>query len=233
MAKDYANKQKAKLHARTREAYARSSSHRQPNFSIPAWIWMMSGILLGLLLAAGLYWRYQSPSHPQAAMATVLPTKTKPNQTTKKNSKKLAAETNHSRFDFYTVLPAMTMEIPSEEDTNVQPAAPANPPAKSKTELAAVASAPLPSTPKEKATPALSYIIQVGSFRQLGQAEELKAKLAFSGLQASIQTTKLDNRESRYRVYVGPFPSKEAALASQQQIQKAHQLNGLIVKINV
>ena len=50
-------------------------------------------------------------------------------------------------------------------------------------------------------------ILQVGSFRSAGEAESLKARLAFLGLQAEVKRAQV-NDETWHRVQLGPFASE-------------------------
>ena len=48
-----------------------------------------------------------------------------------------------------------------------------------------------------------TYLLQVGSFRQAGDAEQLKARLALIGIVARIQTVNV-NEATWHRVRIGP-----------------------------
>ena len=54
------------------------------------------------------------------------------------------------------------------------------------------------------------YFVQAGSFQNMGDAEKLKAKLAFSGFEASIQTASIPDKGVWYRVRLGPYNNGEA-----------------------
>jgi cell division protein FtsN len=54
------------------------------------------------------------------------------------------------------------------------------------------------------------YFVQAGSFQNVGDAEKLKAKLAFSGFEASIQTADIPEKGVWHRVRLGPFSDSEA-----------------------
>ncbi|MDC8446681.1 MAG: SPOR domain-containing protein [Nitrosomonas sp.] len=53
-----------------------------------------------------------------------------------------------------------------------------------------------------------NYYLQVGSFRSHAEADNLKARLAFLGMIASVQSVDLAERGVWYRVRVGPFMQK-------------------------
>ena len=54
------------------------------------------------------------------------------------------------------------------------------------------------------------YYVQAGSFQNAGDAEKLKAKLAFSGFEASVQTVSIPEKGEWHRVRLGPYNNSEA-----------------------
>ncbi len=85
--------------------------------------------------------------------------------------------TEKPRFDFYTILPG-TEEPVTEKDIKQQ--SPANA-AKSQ------------------------YFLQAGAFQNEADADNLKAKLALMGIEASIQTATVPDKGVWHRVRVGPY----------------------------
>lgn len=139
------------------------------------------------------------------------------------------------RFDFYKILPGIdepevhhpsTQRATQSPSPNIKPQEKNNI-AKSAEKSALHAIAPpsihskeliqspqtAPSTIKNNATAATKekFILQAGSFRTIGDAENLKAKLALLGILASIQPIDLSGKGTWYRVRVGPFAQKEDA----------------------
>jgi len=53
------------------------------------------------------------------------------------------------------------------------------------------------------------YLLQVGSFRQADEAEQLKARLALLGMTAKIQTVNV-NGATWHRVRIGPVTARQA-----------------------
>jgi cell division protein FtsN len=78
--------------------------------------------------------------------------------------------------------------------------------------------APKPKVPaavKPQPTPPVAaakemYYVQAGSFQNADDAEKLKAKLAFSGFEASIQTVTIPEKGEWHRVRLGPYNNGEA-----------------------
>lgn len=56
-----------------------------------------------------------------------------------------------------------------------------------------------------------AYMVQVGSFREISDADSLKASLAMSGHRATIQTARMADKSQRHRVRLGPFNSAASA----------------------
>ncbi len=55
------------------------------------------------------------------------------------------------------------------------------------------------------------YYVQAGSFQNADDAEKLKAKLAFSGFEASLLTVNIPEKGVWHRVRLGPYSSNEAS----------------------
>jgi cell division protein FtsN len=80
---------------------------------------------------------------------------------------------------------------------------------------APAAAAPAPATPAAapvadaKPSPVDIYFLQVGSFQKAADADNLKAKLALTGLYASVQEVNIPDKGTMHRVRVGPFRDTE------------------------
>lgn len=84
-------------------------------------------------------------------------------------------------IDFYSVLPDRKVEIPVSEQ-----------------EREGIAN------PSINKTDGKQVMLQVGSFQTLGDADSLKAELAFLGLEAKIESAQV-NSETWHRVKIGPY----------------------------
>jgi cell division protein FtsN len=67
-------------------------------------------------------------------------------------------------------------------------------------------------------------LIQCGSFRTDGQAQELKARIAFQGLEAQVRPSQ-GSTGKWYRVILGPYDSKRLAEKDRHTLQRA-KVNG-------
>ncbi|MFY0670226.1 MAG: SPOR domain-containing protein [Alteromonas stellipolaris] len=65
------------------------------------------------------------------------------------------------------------------------------------------------------------YLMQCASFRTRAQAEEMKAKIAFQGLEALIRHSSGSNGEW-FRVILGPFESKRDAEKAKHSLRKVN-----------
>jgi cell division protein FtsN len=169
----------------------------------PAWLWLVGGILIGLVLAGiavygGLAPGLRPPAgQPEPAAAGAAPADP---------AQEPAAGNARPRYDFYTVLPEMEVLIP---DSELQAQVRAETPAATGT----------PGQPATAAVPpsGVRYRLQAGSYRDPRPAEEAKARLALLGISASVQSVNI-NGATFHRVYVGPYTSAGEVERVKQQL---------------
>jgi cell division protein FtsN len=65
------------------------------------------------------------------------------------------------------------------------------------------------------------YLMQCASFKTRAQAEEMRAKIAFQGLEAQIRRSSGDNGDW-FRVILGPYDSKRDAERNKHALRKAN-----------
>lgn len=99
---------------------------------------------------------------------------------------------DRQRFEFYGILEGK------------QPGAPATAPVTATAPAVAVAPAV-----EAKPAPTEIFFLQVGAFQKAGDADNLKAKLALTGLEASVQEVSIPEKGTMHRVRVGPFRDPE------------------------
>lgn len=124
-----------------------------------------------------------------------------------------AGEPRAPRFEFYTLLPEKEIAIPDPP-----PPAPA------------AAGEPPREPPAPKVDDGGRYLLQVGSFRSLEDADRLKAKLAFLGLASTIQTVSIDGTETWHRVRVGPYAGRAALDEARARLEE-NQFDALVLKL--
>ena len=186
------------------------------------------GIALGLALAATVAFYLTRAGNPyQAGPSGKEPSR----EATKEMGRPGRADTGAAdkpRFDFYKILPGA-------EEPKVQPKAPdrgssdkataerAASPDKGDGKVATKADAKPESKSQAKADerPATAvqdrqpkasdkFWLQAGSFASEADAENLKARLAFAGWEATVQTAILPDKGIRYRVRLGPYDNTDA-----------------------
>lgn len=152
--------------------------------ALPGWLWLLAGVAIGVAGAAVYYIsRPTAPAEPVAAANG----KDKPN-----GRKKVDVPPKEtSRFTFYELLPKYEVIIPKEA-------------LKPKPAPAAAAS-----TTPEEAAGGERYLIQVGAFRSRDEAESQRANLALLGIESRIESVTIDNRETWFRVRIGPERSAQ------------------------
>lgn len=140
-------------------------------------------------------------------------------KTTQQQPKKAGVEPT---FDFYTLLPETEVVVEKPKPVANQPQKPivSSPPEE-------IAEAPQPDTASsssqqaaiESPADSVSYMIQVGSFKKLEDADSFRARLAFLGIESKVQTVTIDNADTWHRVQVGPVVGREKADALQKQLR--------------
>ena len=167
---------------------------------VPRWLMLLLGLGIGI---AGVY-LYQMLRERGMNLSSV--TKVFTSSEKKTDDKKKDAETKPAKpkFDFYTILPETETVLPEKTPAKPKP----KPETKTDTAKAAPAEA------------GVSYVLQAASFATFNEADQLKAKLALSGLSAQIQKVTIEGQGERYRVRLGPFGKIEELDGAAQQLGK-------------
>ncbi len=115
------------------------------------------------------------------------------------------------RYDFFTVLPEMEVVVPEQE-------------------LSRKAGKPEPAPDSSSDNTGDNYILQVGSFHNAADAEQMKARLALLGSVATIQTV-IVNGKTWHRVRIGPFAGARKADEIRRMLSD-NQIDTLVMKAN-
>lgn len=107
-----------------------------------------------------------------------------------------AKTSERPRFEFYQILPG------EKEVTDREAKAAAKPPAAGKPGSS-------PASPKPHSGEI--YWLQAGAFSEEREADNLKAKIALTGLEATVRPVAIPNRGTMYRVRLGPYQSVDDA----------------------
>jgi len=139
---------------------------------------MFIGLILGLCIAVGVAWYMNKTPIPFLSM--VKPQEkavVEPGKAIAKPDEKTTQQVEKPRFEFYKILPGV--EEPVTEQQIKQAA--------------------------KTGAPAQNYLLQVGSFENPADADNLKARLALIGVEASVEPIDQPDKGTRYRVRVGPY----------------------------
>ena len=172
------------------------------------------GLVFGALIAAGAAWYFTRSNPFQAAPVAPrvqAPAEQGPAALPGKPGDRPVAKQD---FEFYRILPqgdnvpssaAQVVPVPEPRVQAPSPAVPAQqapaPVFEASPQPAALAPSPPPRNER--------IYLQVGSFENPSEADNLKARLALSGIQASAQRTQLPDGRVVHRVRVGPFAKPE------------------------
>lgn len=186
-----------------RKRGASRGGHRTP----PS-LWLFSGILIGLGLSWFLMSRGYLPVPQHADDGSTGPIRPDGSETALVDElESIEKKPERPQYDFFTVLPEMEVVVP-EDELNVR-------------------SQPDGRSPAE-GNGARQYLLQVGSFRQLSDADEMKARLALLGIVAQIQEVKV-NDATWHRVRVGPVEGARAADEIRGQLTE-HGIDSLVMQ---
>ena len=205
MARDYKSAE-----TKPAETGGRAGKHRgMPPMLTGIIIGLLMGIMLALAVAIWLN-RANTPflekSRPVEALPTIAARSAQPSV-----AKGEKGEAEKPRFEFYQILPGDKGGRGEKGDSGAERAAAANvlkptpaPEAKStvKTEVA-------PANEVQKPAGGETVYLQAGAFQSVTDAENLKAKIAFSGFEANVRQVNLADKGTLYRVRLGPYKSPD------------------------
>lgn len=189
--------------AKARKAPRRGASRATTSArrGIPGWLWLVSGLVLGLFVA----FLFQLEPGRDSVKRDRTPPVPAP------QSAPAPKQPEQPRYDFYTLLPESEVIVPQRPVPEVPtpPAAPSTPPTEAR-----------PETPTT-AQPSTRFFLQAGSFRQRAEADRVRAQIIMLGMDVQLENAKLASGET-WRVQVGPFPDRN----SLDQAQKTLAGNG-------
>ena len=151
---------------------------------VSGFVWLLGGLAIGLFVALIIYLDKQpasSVSFSEAVQTELEKIKRNP---TKEKKVEAPTQPTKTRFDFFTILPEMEVFIPESE----------------------LQSSDSNNTSDEHTIneDGKSYVLQAGSFKNLIDADRLKASLSLLGLEANIQSVTVNNQQW-HRVRTGPY----------------------------
>jgi cell division protein FtsN len=131
-----------------------------------------------------------------------------------KEPDKAAKTGERPRFEFYQILPGDKAAGEKEKEAATPPSAP-RPPSLAGSKPGS-ASAPRPHSGE-------TYWLQAGAFTEEREADNLRARIALTGLEASVRPVAVPDKGTLYRVRLGPYQSLDDA----NRIKSALSQNGV------
>lgn len=242
MSRDYTPRKAAN---NRRKPAARNARVKPSRKSLPGWLWLVAGVLIGILINAVV--DFSGDGAGGDAVAKQEPEKAAPAED--KTSATAAGESRQTpRFDFYTLLKESEAIVPEEdsgqpaertivipdtekEDKTAQskesdgdtPAASdfSDNSGKEASAQEKAASAP----PEEREV----YVLQAGSFKSAADADSVRASLLLLNMKANIEKVTIAPGETWHRVLVGPFTTK-SALGDAQATLRQNGIDSLQLK---
>ena len=152
-------------------------------------IGIVIGLMLGLALAAAIAIYMTAGPTPFIGKAeksrTSAPQADRNLAETAKTAESRGGQPERPHFDFYKILPGQEEPVTERELR------------------AAVKEQPKAGAPRDL------YVVQAGAFQSPADADQLKARLALIGLQASVEPANLPDKGTWYRVRLGPYTQLE------------------------
>lgn len=165
----------------TKKKTRRKAGRTAPKQKLPGWITLLIGMLFGLAIAVFGYVKGWVPK-PDNPNEMPIAQSTKSNNNNDVEDKSADLQIKPKKdYDFYTTLQEMEVIVDETELKQTDSRAPK------------------------------SYTIQLGAFKNIEDAEALKAQVAFIGQTAYIQPIIDNNKVQWHRVRIGPFTSGRKA----------------------
>ena len=176
------------------------------------------GLALGLVIALGVAFYLNRAANPfsspreakePAKAAGAAPTATAPPEKpplapTGIPGAPAPQEPGQPRFDFYRILPGTEQAATDQELRNRQP--------------------------EQKAAAQDRFFLQAGAFQNAQDADNLKARLALMGMEASIQTASLGDKGTWHRVRLGPYDDADSLAKVRTRLSTAG-IEAAVIKV--
>jgi SPOR domain len=167
----------------------------------------LTGLAIGLFIAIIVYFHEHSASivnnNPLLANS---PTIDKDIISDNKND--AIAQLPEPQFDFYKILPNKEVNISEWESVEEEDAS------------------------SQKEEQPVMFVLQVGSFKKFGAADEIKAKLAMMGVTADIQRVVINGQDVRHRVRIGPYKNTNKLQQARDRLL-ANDLDFMLLKLKM
>lgn len=183
---------------------SRRNTRRKQSSGKPAWVWFVLGNFVGGFAVFIFLLNDLKTEQSKAVTKSGQPA-----------TEKAAPADSKPRFDFYTLLEENEVKVPKPKDQKVR-----------------VRDSGTGSTEKsvDHSDPKsdLVYILQAASFRDVSEAERLRARLMLANLEVKVESAS-DSRGTWHRVLVGPYTSR-SKMAKARATLAEHSLMPLVLK---
>ncbi len=168
---------------------------------------MFIGLVLGVCLAAGVVWYINETPLPFSNKAQNTPARSTPEQPITLPGKP-GDPPPEKRFQFYDILQGKSEAVQEKE---------APPPGTTTAEKEGTKKESEPDKAKESKSP---LFLQAGSFSNAADADNQKAKLAFMGVESTVQQIMIEDK-TLYRVRIGPYFNLETLNKVRSELAKS------------
>jgi cell division protein FtsN len=192
-----------------RRGKPKSQARRGGDGRVPGWAWLLAGVVLGLAISAFVLYREGFSGKPEGPVPD--PQAQPPATSAEPAVPATQPEPpKRPRYDFYTILREQETAV-SDRELAERAKAEAEAAARAAEQQTQQQTAAVSSAPSER------FQLQAGAFRDPGDAEALKARLALIGQFARVQTDTI-NGGVWHRVRLGPYSSPREVESAKQTL---------------
>jgi len=179
------------------------------------------GVAMGLVLAAGVAFYLLKTGNPYVASTPAREIPREPSKDAAKAGRSDTTAVEKPRFDFYKILPGVQEpKVQARSGDRATPDRATVDRAASPDKAVAKLDERSPPAPDKATKAAERYWLQAGSFASEAEAENLKARLAFAGWEAAVQSASLPDKAIRFRVRLGPYDNTDELSRMKTELAK-------------
>jgi cell division protein FtsN len=177
---------------------------RNHHHGLSGWAGLSVGLVIGLTVALAVYLYDRRPDGRAGAANAPMTAEDAPRDEARAPASQRTEP--ESQFEFYDMLEKFEVVIPESE----RPVR---------------GNVPVPVTGSRPGT----YVLQAGSFRNLADADRMRATLALQGIESGIQKVTVDN-DTWHRVRIGPIRDPNRIAETQRQLRESR-INALLIRV--
>ena len=179
---------------------------RRPGGGFSGWTGLACGLGLGLAVAGWVYVKDHRPEAPAVRATKTDKKRSRPSEPPDADGREAGAGEDSSRsYAFYDMLPKFEVVVP-EKEKDVRP------------DIRAV-----PETRRG------TYVLQAGSYKNLADADRVRAQLALQGVESKVQKVSVDN-DTWHRIRIGPISNLDELNRLRTILRKAD-VDVLVIRV--